>query len=253
MKVRKKLAAARTPEGGEMVVYQHDRDFSIMVNGEDLMHSRQHESELELARLGCMRLVGQRSPQVLIGGLGMGYTLRQALDMLGPRARVVVAELLAQVVAWNRRFFGQLNGHPLNDERVVVQTGDVGDFLTQCPGRFDAILLDIDNGPNAMTVSANQRLYDHAGILACRQALQTRGCLAVWSAEPDKSFENRLVDCGFHVRRFRVPAYKGSKSQARFVWVAARHRKDLPPGGGEPRFAARGRAGGRQRRPGRRR
>jgi len=249
MKARMKLATARIPGGGEMALYQHDRDFSIMVNGEDLMHSRQHESELELARLGCARLGGQESPQVLIGGLGMGYTLRQALDLLGPRARVVVGELLAAVVEWNRRFFGQLNGHPLADERVVLQTGDVSDLLKQSPGRFDAILLDIDNGPRAMTVSANQCLYEHAGILACRQALQKRGCLAVWSAEPEKSFEQRLVGCGFHVRRFRVSAYKGSKSQARFVWVAALHKKDLPPGGGEPRPDSRGRVGGRKRRP----
>jgi len=245
MKARKKLATARTPDGGEMILYQHDRDFSIMVNGEDLMHSRQHESELELARLGCHRLGGQASPQVLIGGLGMGYTLRQALDMLGPRSRVVVGELLEDVVEWNRRFLGRLNGHPLADERVVIQTGDVGDLLTHSPGRFDAILLDIDNGPRAMTVSANQRLYDHSGILACRQALQRNGCLAVWSAEPEKSFEHRLMDCGFHVRRFRAPAYKGSKSQARFVWVAARRPKDLPHGGGEPRVFSRDTSGGR--------
>ena len=253
MKVRMKLATARTPDGGEMVLYQHDRDFSILVNGEDLMHSRQHESELELARLGCHRLGGQASPQVLIGGLGMGYTLRQTLDILGPRARVVVGELLAAVVDWNRRFLGRLNGDPLADERVVIHTGDVADLLTQSPGRFDAILLDIDNGPRAMTVSANQRLYDHSGILACRQALQKKGCLAVWSAEPDKSFELRLIDCGFHVRRFRVPAYKGSKSQARFVWVATRHPKDLPPGGGEPRVSPRGTAGSRPQKSYRRR
>jgi len=253
MKARMKLATARIPGGGEMVLYQHDRDFSIVVNGEDLMHSRQHASEIELARLGCARLGGHASPQVLVGGLGMGYTLRQALDMLGPRARVVVGELLAAVVEWNHRFLGQLNGHPLADERVVLQTGDVCDLLTQSPGRFDAILLDIDNGPRAMTMSTNQRLYDHAGILACRQALQKRGCLAVWSAEPEKSFEHRLVGCGFHVRRFRVPAYKGSRSRVRFVWVAALHERDLPPGGGEPRLFSRGRAKDRKKKTGRRR
>lgn len=106
MKPRVRVATARTPDGGEMVLYQHDRDFSIMINDEDLMHSRRHESELELARLGCAHLAGRKAPSILIGGLGMGYTLRQALDMLSPHAQVVVGELLSAVVEWNREFSG---------------------------------------------------------------------------------------------------------------------------------------------------
>ena len=121
MKSRIKLATAPTPDGGEMVLYQHDRDFSIEVNGQDLMHSRQHESELALARLGCAHLADCKAPAILIGGLGMGYTLRQALDMLGPEARVTVGELMEDVVRWNREFFGELNGRPLEDNRVVVE------------------------------------------------------------------------------------------------------------------------------------
>jgi len=236
MKPRVKIAAARTPDGGEMVLYQHGRDFSIMINGQDLMHSRQHESELELARLGCAHLAGDKAPRILIGGLGMGYTLRQALDMLGSGAQVVVGELLGDVVKWNREFFGSLNGQPLGDQRVDLKTGDIFELITRSKSRFDAILLDVDNGPAAMTDSGNRRLYGRDGIEACRRALRSQGCLAVWSAEPSKQFEQLLMSCSFQVRRYRVLAYKGSKSPSRFVWVASVDEGILPPGGGEPRL-----------------
>ncbi len=236
MNPRVRIAKARTPDGGEMVLYQHGRDFSIMINGRDLMHSRQNESELELARIGCAHLAGRKMPSILIGGLGMGYTLRQALDMLSPNAQVVVGELLGDVVEWNRKFFGELNGQPLGDQRVDLKTGDIVELISRSRDKFDAILLDIDNGPSAMTDSSNRRLYYREGILACRRALRKQGCLAVWSAEPSKQFEQILMGCSFHVRRFRVPAYKGSKSQSRFVWVASEDKLILPPGGGEPRL-----------------
>jgi len=243
------IATARTPDGGEMVLYQHDRDFSIKINDQDLMHSRQHESELELARLGCAHLAGRKTPSILIGGLGMGYTLRQALDMLSPHAQVVVGELLDAVVEWNREFFGKLNGQPLEDERVDLKTGDIVELISRSKGRFDTILLDIDNGPSAMTDSSNRRLYGREGIRACRSALRKNGCLAVWSAEPSKKFEQLLMSCSFHVRRFRVPAYKGSKSQSRFVWVASEDKIILPPGGGEPRLPLKNESKGSHRRP----
>ena len=236
MKPRVKIAAARTPDGGEMVLYQHDSDFAIEINGQELMHSRHHESELALARLGCAHLDGRKAPRILIGGLGMGYTLRQALDMLSPDAQVVLGELLGAVVEWNREFLGGLNGQPLADERVDLKTGDIVELISRSKRRFDSILLDIDNGPNAMTDSGNRRLYGHEGIRACRRALREQGCLAVWSAEPSKKFEQLLVSCSFHVRRFRVPTYKGSKSRSHFVWVASEDKINLPPGGGEPRL-----------------
>ena len=235
MKPRIKIAVTRTPDGGEMVLYQHDRDFTIVIDGEDLMLSRHNESELALARLGCGHLAGGKAPSILIGGLGMGYTLRQTLDMLSPDAEVVVGELLDAVVEWNREFFGELNGQPLADKRVDLKTGNIIKLISDSKSRFDAILLDIDNGPSAMTDSSNRRLYGREGIRACRRALREQGCLAVWSAEPSKKFEQRLMSCSFHVRRFRVPAYKGSKSQSRFVWVASEDEIVLPPGGGEPR------------------
>ena len=234
MKPTVKIATTRTPDGGEMTLYEHDRDFSIMIDGQSLMHSRQHESEMDLARLGCAHLAGHKAPCILIGGLGMGYTLRQALDMLSPHAKVVVGELLDAVVKWNRDFLGELNGHPLKDERVDVQTGDIVELIAHSKNRFDAILLDIDNGPNAITDSGNERLYGREGIRACRRALRERGSLAVWSSEPNKMFEKLLMNCNFDVRRFRVPAYNGSKSQSRFVWVASEDKTILPPGGGAP-------------------
>jgi len=249
MKPRVKIATAQTPDGGEMVLYQHGHDFSITINGQDLMHSRQHESELELARLGCAHLAGRKAPRILIGGLGMGYTLRQALDMLSPQAQVVVGELMGAVIDWNQAFFGELNGQPLGDARVDLQTGDIVELISRTTSRFDAILLDIDNGPDAMTDSGNRRLYGREGLQACRRALREQGCLAVWSAEPSKKFERLIMSCSFHVRRYRVLAYKGSKAPSRFVWVAAQDKTILPSGGGEPRLPPKKKAspGGRRR------
>ena len=235
MNPRIKLATARTPDGGEMVLYQHDQDFLITVNGQDLMNSRQHESELELARLGCAHLTGSPAPSVLVGGLGLGYTLRQALDMLGPNARVVVGELMDAVLEWQRAFLGKLNAKPLEDDRVDLRTGDIVELISRSKGRFDAILLDIDNGPSGLTDSGNRRLYGREGIRSCRRALRDRGTLAVWSAVASKKFEQVLMACNFQVRRLRVPSYKGSKSQWRFVWIASEDVRKLPPGGGVPR------------------
>lgn len=253
MKPRVKIATTLTPDGGEAVLYQHGRDFLIQINGQDLMHSRQHESELELARLGCAHLTGRKAPSILIGGLGMGYTLRQALDMLGPHAQVVLGELLGDVVEWNYEFLGELNGQPLRDKRVDIKTGDIVELILRSKSRFDAILLDIDNGPSAMTDSGNRRLYSREGIRACRRALREQGCLSVWSAEPSKKFEQLLMSCSFEVRRFRVSAYKGSKSQSRFIWVASEDKIILPCGGGEPRLPFKNESKGSRRRPGKRR
>jgi spermidine synthase len=234
MKPQIKLATARTPDGGEMALYQHDRDFLIKVNGQELMDSRQHESERELARLGCAHLSGRAAPRVLIGGLGMGYTLRQTLDMLGPDAKVIVSELLPAVVDWNREYLKELNGQPLEDKRTDLRTGDIFQLISQSSGDFDAILLDIDNGPSAVTDSGNQRLYSPAGIQACRRALRKQGSLAIWSSVPGKAFEKLLMSCGFRVRRYRAKAYQESRSTPLFIWVAAEDENILPPGGGEP-------------------
>jgi len=236
MKPRIRIATAVTPSGGEMALYQHDHDFTITINGQDLMHSRQHESELALARLGCTHLVGRRSPSVLVGGLGMGYTLRQTLDMLSPHAQVVVAELLDVVVEWNQQFFGILNGQPIEDQRVKIETGDIVELISGSIGKFDAILLDIDNGPSALTDPRNNRLYGHEGLRSCRRALREQGCLAVWSSAASRAFEQLMMLNSFHVRRFKVPAQKGRKSRSCFVWVASEDKDCLPRGGSQPRL-----------------
>jgi spermidine synthase len=157
----------------------------------------------------------------LIGGLGLGYTLRQALDLLGPDANVVVSELLEAVVHWNREYLGALNGQPLDDQRAEIVTGDIFQLLSQSSNRFDAILLDVDNGPTAMTDSGNQRLYSPVGIQACRRALCKSGTLAVWSSVPSADFEQLLGNFGFQVRRYQVKAYPGSRSKPLFIWVAS--------------------------------
>ncbi len=227
MKPRVRIAAARTPGGGEMVLYRHDGDFTITIDGQDLMHSRQHASELALARLGCAHLVGHRAPKILVGGLGMGYTLRQALDMLGPAAKVVVGEISAAVVEWNRRFLGVLNGRPLEDPRLEIETGDIVELISGSVDEFDAILLDIDNGPDALSDPRNDRLYGHEGLGACRRALRDQGSLAVWSAAASNEFEKSMRINGFHVRRFKVAAQKGRKSRSCFVWVASESLNSL--------------------------
>ena len=217
-----------------MELYQHDRDFSIKINGLELMNSRQHESEQELARLGCAHLVGRQAPCVLIGGLGLGYTLRQALDLLGPDASVMVSELLPAVVDWNREYLRELNNRPLEDTRAQIIPGDIFQLISQSTGRFDAILLDVDNGPVAMTDSGNQRLYSAAGVQACQRALRKQAVLAIWSTEQNKDFEQILISCGFRVRRYRVKAYPASSSKPLFIWVAALDEALLPAGGAEP-------------------
>ena len=234
MKPQIKLATALTPDGGKMELYQHDRDFFININGQGLMNSRRHESEKELARLGCAHLTTHAAPRVLIGGLGMGYTLRQTLDMLGPGATVVVSELLNAVADWNREYLKGLNGQPLDDKRTELSIGDIIPLITRSSNQFDAILLDVDNGPSPITDSGNQRLYSQAGLQACRRALRKSGSLAIWSAEPSKVFEQLLMSCGFHVRRYKGKAHKDGSSKPLYIWVAAEDETILPPGGGEP-------------------
>jgi spermidine synthase len=234
MKPQIKLATAQTPDGGKMELYQHDRDFVIRINGQELMNSRHHESEQELARLGCANLSGRTAPRVLIGGLGMGYTLRQTLDMLGPTAQVFVSELLAAVVDWNRAYLHDLNGAPLDDKRTTLIPGDIFQLLSQSSHKYDAILLDVDNGPRAITDSGNQRLYSPAGIQACRRALRKQGSLAIWSSEPSKAFEQLLISCGFQVRRYRAKAYLEGSSKPHYIFVAAQDKAILPAGGGKP-------------------
>jgi spermidine synthase len=170
------------------------------------MSSRMHGSEEALATLACRRVQKLKQPCVLVGGLGMGFTLRATLDFLPRDAIVEVAELVPAVVEWNRGPLGPLAGHPLKDRRVRVHVADVAVTLGAGPGRFDAVLLDVDNGPAAFTSSDNARLYDDKGLAAARAALKIGGVLAVWSARDDRKFEQRLRYGGFTVEVERVRA-----------------------------------------------
>ena len=189
------IDAAPTPEGGRMVLRQADEIWEIRVNGWELMSNRAHRSEEALAELACAGLTG--APTVLIGGLGLGYTLRAALDTLPQAAQVVVAELVPAIIDWNRGPLAPLAARPLNDPRVTLLPGDVGDLIDTAEGRYDAILLDVDNGPRALTDRGNHRLYGAAGLAACRRALRAGGVLAVWSADPAPEFERALAEAGF--------------------------------------------------------
>ena len=181
-----------TPDGTVMRLTRRDTEYLIAAGGENLMSSRAHGSEEALATMGLRRAQTLTRPSVLIGGLGMGFTLRAALDLLPAGATVVVAELVSEVVEWNRGPLGPLAGHPLKDRRVRVEMGDVGATLRSSRGQFDAVLLDVDNSPAALTTPKNARLYDGGGIAAVRAALKTEGVLAVWSAREDRAFVERL-------------------------------------------------------------
>ena len=185
------------------------------------MSSRMHGSEEALATAACRHLRTAEWPQVLVGGLGMGFTLAATLSLLPPDAIVTVAELVPAVVEWNRGPLGACAGHPLNDRRVRVAVGDVGFILRGNPGRFDAILLDVDNGPAALTTPANQGLYDNAGVAASYVALRIGGVLAVWSAWDDRKFEQRLRFHGFAAQTDRVRARlkKGGPHHTIFIGV----------------------------------
>ena len=246
MKPRMKLETAENAHCQEMALFQHDANYSILVDGQELKSSRQHESQLELARLGCAALTECPSPRVFVSGLGLGYTLREVLTLLGSKVRCVLGEPQDELLQWHRDHLSELNGHVLDDKRVEQQSGDIVKLLSKTPRGFDAILLDVDNGPGPNASKQREAVYGREGLKACRAALRDGGCLAVWSSEANKSFEEQLMRTGFHVRRFRVEAYPGSKSQGRYIWVASDNKRSIPPGGGEPRLPAKPGPKGRQ-------
>jgi spermidine synthase len=198
------LGQTVTADGTVLKLARRDNEYIIFANGKNLMLSRMHGSEEALATLACRRVRSLEHPCVLIGGLGMGFTLRATLDLLPPDAMVVVAEMVPAVVEWNRGPLGPLAGHPLEDKRVRIEMVDVAVTLRSGHGKFDAVLLDVDNGPTAFTASDNAWLYDDRGIAAARTALKMDGVLAVWSARDDRKFEKRLRYGKFAVQVERV-------------------------------------------------
>ncbi|HTZ98855.1 MAG TPA: hypothetical protein VMB02_00900, partial [Candidatus Aquilonibacter sp.] len=204
MKPVQLLGQALSRDGTVLKLIRRDDEFIILANGKSLMSSRMHGSEEALATLACGRARALERPAVLIGGLGMGFTLRAALDLLPADATVVVAEIVPTVVEWNRGPLGPLAGEPLNDPRVRVEIDDVAITLSARRGQFDAVLLDVDNGPEAFAGSNNAGLYDDRGIAGVFAALKMEGILAVWSAREDRKFEQRLRHGRFDVEVERV-------------------------------------------------
>ncbi len=220
-------------DGGKLGLYQHGEDFLIkVVGGQDLMSTRTHGSADALAEIACTEVAGRERPRVLIGGLGMGFTLASALRHLGHDAEVLVAELVPAVVEWNRGPVGEHAGHPLRDERVTVHEVDVAIMLKAESRSFDAILLDVDNGPDGLTQEGNDWLYSRVGLNASYEALRPKGVLAVWSTGPDRAFSKRLRKAGFEVD-------EGPGSRARRERCSPPHLDRSNTGAIEPQRRAR--------------
>jgi spermidine synthase len=215
------LDTAQVPGGGgEIGLYQLGDDYIIKVaGGQDLMSTRTHGSADALAEIACKAVSSPEQARVLIGGLGMGFTLATALRHLGPDADVVVSELVPAVVGWNRGATGESSGHPLRDKRVTVLESDVGVVLREKVGAWDAIMLDVDNGPEGLTKSDNDWLYSGEGLHATYQALRPKGVLTVWSAHGDKGFTKRLRRVGFEADEVVVRAHRG-KGSRHVIWLA---------------------------------
>jgi spermidine synthase len=194
-----------TPDGNTMSLFEHDGAYVIRVGSEELMSTRRHVSEERIAELVCGRLESKRRASVLIGGLGMGFTLKAALAALARDAQVVVAEIVPAVIAWNRNPAYPLGATAMADQRVTILQQDVIDVISAAPFAFDGIILDIDNGPAAMTTQTNARLYKEFGLRLTRTALKRGGGVAFWSAAPDAAFEKLLARTGFKVEAHRSP------------------------------------------------
>jgi spermidine synthase len=206
-----RLGEAVAPEGSVLTLYRHDGDYAIRVDGAELMSTRRHHSEDVLAEIVCEPLRDQPQARVLIGGLGLGFTLRAALRSLGPDARVVVAEIVEEVIRWNQNPDYALAADALRDPRVDLRHDDVGKVLQAEPGGFDAIMLDVDNGAEPLTTKGNAGLYRAQGIRRAAAALRPGGRLAYWSAVDDPKFEGALRHAGLAVETTRVRAHPGLK------------------------------------------
>ncbi|TIX20835.1 hypothetical protein [Mesorhizobium sp.] len=214
------LDSAKTPDGKqELRLKRRGSEFSIMLGSNELMNSRLSGSEEALARLSCERIADRREPRILIGGLGMGFTLRAALAGLDKDAGVVVAELVPAVVAWARGPMAEIFGGSLDDPRVTIQETDVGQLIWSQPAAWDAILLDVDNGPEGIVHKSNDALYSLQGLGAARSALKPGGVLAVWSQGPDSGFTQRLKQAGFAVEEVNTRA-NGKRGARHVIWIA---------------------------------
>jgi spermidine synthase len=217
------IDTARVPGAKvELRLMRRGTEFSMMLGQNELMNSRLSGSEEALATLACRRIEAVMRPHVLIGGLGMGFTLRAALAVLGAEARIVVAELVPAVIAWARGPMADLFGDSLADPRASIRSADVIEVIGSHPSAFDAILLDVDNGPEGLIRKANDALYDIKGLKAIRQSLRPGGVVAVWSSGPNASFTKRLRDAGFDVNEVAVRATAKRSGARHVIWFATR-------------------------------
>jgi spermidine synthase len=219
------IDAADLPGGGQLLLLKCGTEFSIEFGREELMGSQDNVSEQALATMTFQRLANTEGP-VLIGGLGMGFTLGAALETWGPNAPIVVAELVPKVVEWAKGPLAHLFGNSLSDPRVSIRLEDVHDVIAGAEDHFDAILLDVDNGPDGFIHLANERIYCNWGLRSAYSALRPGGVLAVWSAFPDADFARRLEAAGFEVEEVNVPAYLGSEDYWHCIWFAS--KPELP-------------------------
>ena len=218
-----KLDTAQVPGGGgELRLMKRGAEFSIMVGGTELMNSRLSGSEQALATITCERIKDRKQPRILIGGLGMGFTLRAALAALGPEAEITVAELVPPVVAWARGPMAEIYGTSLADPRASIREADVASLIREARSQYDAILLDVDNGPEGLTRKANDGLYDMQGLSAAHAALRPGGVLAVWSSAKDLNFIRRLRKTGFSVDELRAHANGARGGPHHVIWIATR-------------------------------
>lgn len=214
------LDSAKTPDGAqELRLKRRGSEFSIMLGTNELMNSRLSGSEEALAKLSCQKIASHRQPRILIGGLGMGFTLRAALGELGGDAQIVVAELVPAVVTWARGPMAEVFGGCLDDPRVTVRETDVGQLIRSPASSYDAILLDVDNGPEGIVHKSNDALYSLQGLAATRAALKPGGVLAVWSQGPDSGFTRRLKQAGFAIEEVNTRA-NGKRGARHVIWIA---------------------------------
>ena len=218
MTPRELLGTAEVPGGEPLRLFRRGDDFMIVLDRNELMSTRMSGSEVALATMTCERLGPRSAARLLVGGYGMGFTLRAALAALGPAARVTVVELVPGIIDWARGAMAHVTAGCLDDPRVVMEMGDVGDAIRAAPARYDAILLDVDNGPDGLTRPANDGLYSDRGLAEARRALRPGGILAVWSAAADPAFLRRFVRAGFHVDEVRVRARDNGKGASHTIW-----------------------------------
>ena len=227
----KEIDRASVPgQGDRLILKQRGTEFSIRTAETELMNSRIHGSEEALASLALERTGLRPGLRILVGGLGMGYTLAAVLANAGPDSAVHVVELIPEVILWNQDHLGHLAGDPLKDQRVRVRTGDVGSVIREKAGAWDVILLDVDNGPAGLTRKSNSRLYSEAGLVSLRTALRPGGVAAVWSAAADDGFTRRMGRTGFDVKAVPVRARSCGKGSRHTIWTA---RKKPRPAGSE--------------------